>query len=244
MIFSGDNDLIQLACHNSNDTNTVFYNKFSKTLYSPLGFTEWLNEAMTDSIDIFNQPLDIVSNTKVAFQNVLKGIKIQETDTLAFVFKKILCGDSGDNVNSVYQYTKTNKDGKTRVFNITDNKASKILETYEKKYGTINESMFFNKKSVNNICQVTKTNLRIMDKTLPELIQKYEDNRNLMYLHNKALPPAIMEIMLKEIENSKHTTIHALQEINKENIVKPVLNNEKNIKQTEEASFFGGIKFD
>ena len=83
-----------------------------------------------------------------------------------------------------------------------------------------------------------------MDKTLPQLVEKYETNRNLMYLHNKAIPSSIMDVMLESIESSNYSTIHNLPEINKENIVKPILNDEKNTNQTEESSFFGGIKFD
>jgi len=244
LIFSGDNDLIQLACENANGTNTIFYNKFSKKVYSPLGFTEWLAQTNDTTIDIFNQPLDLVSNTKVALQNVLKGLIIEEKNTQEFVFNKILVGDSGDNVSSLYQYKKTNKDGKTRVYNLTDNKAKKIREEYENKHGHINDSTFFNKESIRNICSISKNVCKIMDTTLPQLIEKYETNRNLMYLHNKAIPPSIMNVMLEEIESSTYSTIHNLPEINKENIVKPLLNDEKNINQTEESSFFGGIKFE
>jgi hypothetical protein len=53
-----------------------------------------------------------------------------------------------------------------------------------------------------------------------------------------------MDVMLKSIEESKHSTIHGLDQINKQNISKPILNNEKNVSTTSEASFFGGIKFD
>ena len=244
LIFSGDNDLIQLVCDNPNGANTVYYNKFSKALYTANGFNKWLLETTQESIDIFDQPLDLTSNTKIAFQNVLKGIEIRETDTLSFVFNKILTGDSGDNVSSLYQRVKTNKDGKSRVYGVTGTKAKKILELYENKYGSISENTFFNKESITAICQITKDMLKIMDTTLIELTQRYEDNRNLMYLHNKAIPSAIMDVMLKNIEESNHTTIHALDQINKENISKPILNNEKIEQSNNEASFFGGIKFD
>ena len=244
LIFSGDNDLIQLACDNTNGTNTVFYNKFSKALYTAEGFSNWLSETSTESIDIFNQPLDLTSNTKMALQSVLKGIEIRETNTLDFVFKKILTGDTGDNVSPLHQFVKTGKNGKTRVYNLTETKAQKILETYEDKYGTITEHTFFTKESIQAICQITKDTLKIMNRPLSDLTQKYEDNRNLMYLHNKAIPSAIMNVMLKNIEDCNHNTIHALDQINKENISKPILNNEKNTSTTNEASFFGGIKFD
>ena len=65
-----------------------------------------------------------------------------------------------------------------------------------------------------------------------------------MYLHNSALPPAIMNAMLESIESANHSTIRNLSEINKQNITKPMLNDEKNINQTQEASFFKGLKLD
>jgi len=244
LIFSGDNDLIQLACENPNGTNTVYYNKFSKALYTATGFNKWLSEITKESIDIFDQPLDLTSNTKVALQNVLRGIEIKETDTLEFVFKKILTGDNGDNVSSLHQFVKTNSDNKTRVYRITETKAIKILNAYKDKYGSLTEETFFNKESMQSICQITKDILRIVDKTVPQLMQKFEANRNLMYLHNKALPAAIMDVMLKTIEDSNHKNIHALDQINKQNISTPILNNEKNLTTTNEASFFGGIKFE
>lgn len=245
LIFSGDNDLIQLVCNSeANGTNTLYYNKFAKTMYTFENFENWISTSDIKSVDIFDQPLDLTSNTKNALQGVLQGVIIKEMNTNEFVFKKILTGDAGDNVSPLYQFKKTSKEGKTRVFNITDNKATKILEDYEKDYGTINESTFFSQESISNICQIAKVNLKIHDRNLDQLIDKYETNRNLMYLHNSALPPAIMNAMLESIESSKHSTIRNLAEINKQNITKPMLNDERNINQTQEASFFKGLKLD
>ena len=245
LIFSGDNDLIQLVCNNeANGTNTLYYNKFAKTMYTFENFENWLSTSDVQSVDIFNQPLDLTSNTKLGLTNVLRGIKIKEMNTLEFVFKKILTGDSGDNVSPLYQFKKTDKSGKIRVFNITDNKAIKILNEYEKDNGSINETTFFSPNSISEVCSITKQQLKINDRTLDHLIEKYEANRNLMYLHNGALPPSIMNAMLESIESSNHASIHNLTNINKENIVKPIVNDLKNLNQTEESSFFGGLKLD
>ena len=237
LIFSGDND-------EANGTNTLYYNKFAKTMYTFENFENWISTNDVQSVDIFNQPLDLTSNTKNALQGVLRGVKIKEMNTAEFVFKKILTGDAGDNVSPLYQFKKTSKEGKTRVFNVTDNKATKILNDYEKDYGTINESTFFNQESISNICQIAKVNLKIHDRNLDQLIEKYEANRNLMYLHNNALPPSIMNAMLESIEKSKHSTIRNLGDINKQNITKPILNDEKNLDQTQDSSFFRGLKLD
>ena len=91
---------------------------------------------------------------------------------------------------------------------------------------------------------IAKTQLKINDRTLDQLIDKYETNRNLMYLHNRALPPSIMNAMLESIESSGYETIRNMSQINKENISKPITSDEKNLNQTQESSFFGGLNLD
>ena len=242
LIFSGDNDLIQLVCNNeSSGTNTLFYNKFSKSVYTFEGFTDWLSETNMDSIDIFNQPLDLTSNTKLALQNVVKGIQIRETDVNEFIFKKILMGDAGDNVSPLHQVIKKGKDGKRRVYNITDTKATKILEDYEANNGRIDQTTFFSSDSITEICKIAKNNLRILDKNISQLVERYEVNRNLMYLHQKAIPNAIMDAMLVDIENSGYSSIHNINSLTKDAISEPLINNKKNTSTTQDASFFGGL---
>jgi 5'-3' exonuclease len=242
LIFSGDNDLIQLVCNNeANGTNTLFYNKFSKSIYSFEGFTEWLSETNMDSIDIFNQPLDLTSNTKLALQNVVKGIAIKETNVNEFIFRKILMGDAGDNVSPLYQTIKKGKDGKQRVYNITDSKANQILEDYEKNNGPIDQTTFFSNDSIVEICKIAKNNLRILDKNISQLVERYETNRNLMFLHQRAIPSAIMEAMLTNIETSGYSSIHNMNSITKDAISEPLIINKKNTSTTQEASFFGGL---
>ena len=242
LIFSGDNDLIQLVCNNeSNGTNTLYYNKFSKSVYTFEGFTEWLKETNMDSVDIFNQPLDLTSNTKLALQNVVRGIDIRETNVNEFVFKKILMGDAGDNVSPLHQTIKKGKDGKRRVYNITDKKATQILQDYEEKNGRINETTFFSIDSITDICKIAKNTLRILDKSISQLVERYEVNRNLMFLHQKAIPNAIMDAMLLSIENSNYSSIHNISQITKDTISEPLIQNKKNTSTTQDSSFFGGL---
>ena len=150
-------------------------------------------------------------------------------------------GDAGDNVSPLHQTIKKGKDGKRRVYNITDSKASKILEDYEDNNGRIDQTTFFSSDSITEICKIAKNNLRILDKNISQLVERYEMNRNLMYLHQKAIPNAIMDAMLNDIENSGYQSIHNMNQVNKENISKPLIQNEKNTSTTQDASFFGGL---
>lgn len=238
IIFSGDNDLLQLVCKNdSNESNTLYYNKFAKKLYTFENFEHWLNNS-SEEMDIFNMS---INSTDIGFKKVLKGIKIQEIDVQEFIFKKILMGDSGDNVSPLYHHTKKSKDGKIRTYSITNNKADKILKKYENEYGSISESTFFNSESISNICQIAKEILKIHDKTLDELIERYETNRSLMMLHSRALPPSIMDAMLESIENVKFEIISNLRNINKDNILKNIIYDERNINPTKSSSFFDNL---
>ena len=56
------------------------------------------------------------------------------------------------------------------------------------------------------------------------------------------------EILPLHIQHRRKTIVHdpqyALSRINKENIVKPITNDENNLNQTQESSFFGGLNLD
>jgi hypothetical protein len=150
-------------------------------------------------------------------------------------------GDAGDNVSPLHQTIKKGKDGKRRVYNITDKKANQILQDYEEKNGQINESTFFNIDSITEICKIAKANLRILDKSISQLVERYEVNRNLMFLHQKAIPNAIMDAMLLSIENSNYSSIHNIGQITKDTISEPLIQNKKNTSTTQDSSFFGGL---
>ena len=112
---------------------------------------------------------------------------------------------------------------------------------YEANNGRIDQTTFFSSDSITEICKIAKNNLRILDKNISQLVERYEVNRNLMYLHQKAIPNAIMDAMLVDIENSGYSSIHNMNSLTKDAISEPLINNKKNTSTTQDASFFGGL---
>jgi len=203
LIISGDNDLLQLTnMDKSSGANTLYYNKFDKDLHVFPGFKTWLDqEDMQTTNDIFNLPLDLVSNTKIHLRDIIKAnkMKLDEVNTNEFIFKKILIGDAGDNVSPLDLKVKESKDGKTRVFKVTPNHANAILDEFKKDKVFINQSHLFNEENILQICEIAKRVIKI-EKEIPEIVAKWELNRNLVYLHKKCIPENVTSDMLNQIE--------------------------------------------
>ena len=203
MIISGDNDLLQLTnMDKSSGANTLYYNKFDKDLHVFPGFKTWLDqEDMQTTNDIFNLPLDLVSNTKIHLRDIIRAnkMKLDEVNTNEFVFKKILIGDAGDNVSPLDLKVKESKDGKTRVFRVTPNHANAVLDEFKKDKVFINQSHLFNEENITQICEIAKRVIKI-EKEIPEIKAKWELNRNLVYLHKKCIPEKVVTDMLEQIE--------------------------------------------
>ena len=209
LIISGDNDLLQLVNHdNTNGTNTIYYHKSKQKIFAYQGFTDWLNQDQ-ESVDIFNQPISMIDNAKDNLKKCLKAFEIEEINSEEFQFTKILVGDTGDNVASLYTIEATYKSGKKSgekyYKRLTSTQAYKILNSF-KEYNkdlTISESIFWNPEYISQICKLAKKICKIDFIDTKDLIKNYEDNRNLMILNSRALPNGIMTAMLENA--SKHS---------------------------------------
>jgi 5'-3' exonuclease len=205
IIISGDNDLLQLVNHDkSSGANTLYYNKFDKDLHVFPQFSNWLD--VEESVnDIFNLPVDLVSNTKSQLRQIIKQskMKLDEVNTNEFIFKKILVGDSGDNVSPLDVKFKG-----TRRFVVTENHANLILNEFKNDKVFVNQSHFFNTEYIDQICQIAKKVIKI-EKSDEEIRQKWELNRNLVYLHKKCIPETILTSMFENIEKNPIKSLSA-----------------------------------
>ena len=126
IIISGDKDLHQLARMKGPDVWTAVWNSNSKKniLSVPRGWKEnWLNEARTE-VSIFNMG-STISPEKERLKDFIKKVDIEEIDSFPFIFNKILIGDKGDSVPSVWEYESS---GKTMRF--TPKSAEKIYNFF------------------------------------------------------------------------------------------------------------------
>ena len=202
MVISGDNDLLQLVNNDiSSGANTIYYNKFDKNLHVFPHFSKWI-DAEEAPIDIFNMPTDLVSNTKTHLKSIIKSNKMKqdEINVNEFIFRKILVGDSGDNVSPLYEKVKVDAKGKERTFRVTDKNAADILDEFKADKVFINQSHFFNEEYIRNICEIATRVIKI-DRSIDETITKWKLNRDLVFLHKKCIPETVLSDMFDAIEN-------------------------------------------
>jgi 5'-3' exonuclease len=213
IIISGDNDLLQLVNKdNSSGANTLYYNKFDKDLHVFPGFKDWLDqEEHQTTNDIFNLPLDLISNTKNHLKDIIKmnKMKLDEVNTNDFIFRKILIGDAGDNVSPLHVVIKETKGG-PRKFVVTDNHAKQIMDDYKSDKVYINQAHFFNDEYIDQIVSIAKRVIKI-EKPLDEIRTKWLLNRDLVYLHKKCIPEKVISDMFSHIEPNNLHAFSALE---------------------------------
>jgi 5'-3' exonuclease len=220
LIISGDNDLLQLANHDTSaGTNTIYYNKFDKDIHVFRGFEKWLNEDSQSAAptDIFNLPVDLMSNVKQNLKDIIRSskMKIDEVNTIEFIFRKILVGDSGDNVSPLEVKIKETKNG-SKTYRVTDNQANQILNEFKENKVFVNQSHLFTDDFIIEICEIAKRVIKI-EKPIEEIVKKWKINRDLVFLHKRCIPERINQAMFENIERRwkatlSGATVHSLQE--------------------------------
>ena len=208
----------------SSNANTLYYNKFDKNIHTFQGFKTWLDEDdKATTGDIFNMPVDIISNTKIHLRDIIrKGkMKIDEVNTNEFIFKKVLTGDAGDNVPPLYSYIKETKGG-PRNYKVTPKQANKVLDKFKENRVFVNQSHLFSEDTITDICEIAKEIIKIPEE-IQEIKDKWKLNRDLVYLHKSCIPKEINDLMFTQVEEKYKATlsgsdVHNI--MNKDNILK------------------------
>ena len=126
ILVSADEDIRQLVGGTSESYTTVYnpfiYGKGTKRFFIPAGFLTWLGEE--DPGDIFNRSIDM---ERESFKKILSDPKLEGEEVYGkeIAFRKIFCGDDGDNVPAIWTWI--NEKGKE--VRITETKYRKIIES-------------------------------------------------------------------------------------------------------------------
>lgn len=267
IIISGDNDLLQLVgMDHSSNANTIYYNKFDKDMHVFPKFQSWLDvEEHATTNDIFNLPVDLLSNTKQNLRDVIKfgKMKTHEVNVMEFLFKKILVGDAGDNVPPLHTVVKETKAG-PRTYGVTDRHVNDILREFKDDKVFVNQSHFFTHEHIHNICTLAKKVIKI-DKPVEEIYERWITNRDLVYLHNNCIPKEVTSDMFNDIEPKAKKSLSASEihsilnkdsilagssytkekktEFNESGLFKPISESTSDVKivDTKESSFDEGF---
>lgn len=120
IIITGDKDLTQ--CVKFNDKNfTIVYNPNSKTrkIVAPKGFSQWLK---TEDYDLFDAST-FMNRSKDLIAEAIAMIPVEEIDPDYVIFEKVITGDAGDTVPSIWTW-----ENKGRTYRVTPTKAARIYE--------------------------------------------------------------------------------------------------------------------
>jgi 5'-3' exonuclease len=211
IIWTGDRDMIQLVDYSkATDGYTLWYYNTDRRLVAFEGFTDLLstdqqNNLSNDDI-LFNldSPLFDSDRTRNDLNTWISknSITVKEINCDTFVFQKILIGDKSDNIKSVVSWQKPTKSGKLRTFSITERQAEIILNQYNLEEGEFVIDHMFNKTQIDKIANLI---YRIVGhETQDNIVNRFNQNLDLMLLHYNTIPEPIQKEIVKRIEADKH----------------------------------------
>lgn len=197
IIISSDKDLQQLLSFKTyNWINIQIDDKSgSERIYVPEGYKIYLNSIEEDTND---DPFNLSASTGKwveQLNKVIKSYTLEEINPYQLLFTKIVKGDSGDNIKSIY--TKLTKTGKTQ--GIGDAGAEKIWKMYNVDYGDIfnTKDIELNNRIIESLEVVQKVKL---DECIKILVNKrINENIALIELHYRHYPEEILEEILEQI---------------------------------------------
>ena len=204
VIVSGDNDLLQLVGRDqATGAFTIVYNKVQGKLSTFHGFSDWARSQGSAVPDIFDEVTSGDWGTLVADI----GAEVVEVDPNRYLFAKILTGDSGDNVRSVFQRRKQTKAGE-KTYRFTDRMAAQALAMYE------SDSMFFSQHHMFDPVQIDRLAGIVHqvagsgegEASVAEIADRWKVNRDLVCLHAKCIPDTVMGGMAADYESKCGST--------------------------------------
>jgi 5'-3' exonuclease len=150
IIISADSDLIQLVELN-NDSFTIIYNVKSNTkkFYASIGFKEKLfSYKFNNNSDIFESSINVLNTNKIKkLISIIESHDIEEVKSEEVLLHKVLCGDTSDNVSSVFVIEVNGKRKR-----ITNKDAKKVISYLNDTYSKVNiDELKYNKNLQNEI---------------------------------------------------------------------------------------------
>lgn len=191
VIVTGDKDMHQIIKLKENDYVVVYNNNSkSKKITAPIGFKSWLN---VDNYDLFDAESFMNSN-KDFFSNLDSSIEIEEISPNRFILTKILMGDSGDDVPSLW-VSKV----KDRVYGITQTKADRIFDILNIDNNLTDVNQFYDKtKELSNVI----SSMFNQNVTEENIIQNLNRNIKLLFLDDSIIPNEIQECFKTDFKKS------------------------------------------
>jgi len=202
IVITGDKDLLQVVRNSSKGGYAVVYNPNSKSrrIYGHDGLIEWLKK--DDTVDLFDTS-SFIKTGKDLINHALKNIPLTEMDPLNFLKIKVLKGDDGDGVPSIFHWK--SKNGKT-TNRITDKRAQAIIEHINENLGSDDWNVFKYPEIAGAVCKGIKAVTK--QDSDPEVIKdKLSRNITLMVLHKNTIPGDILSGFQAHVNETINNTL-------------------------------------
>ena len=199
IVITGDGDLSQLVT-GIQDPWIICWDNNSKKLklFAEEGWQfNWLG-AEKPSNDLFN--LDFQStDSKGSLRSLLNRTTLTELESDEILLEKILSGDDGDDVPSVWQVP--NKKG-TGVIRITGKKTEKIMTAFKEKYSGKFSDLYYRDKALDYLAGLILRVLGDVDgtKERKKVKENIQRNARLVWLTDEMLPPSLVSEMEGQIQ--------------------------------------------
>jgi len=205
IIMTGDRDMLQLVSMNpAGSAHTMLWTPVHKGFYVPLGLNK---QKARESSDFFESLRSAVSKQ----ESISKLIEIMttkgkgsliEVDPIEVMFCKVLTGDTGDNVPPAYWYTTKDRNGKTRTYGVTDDKAMKVVTEFRKRHGELNPLLLHSAEHVRDLANTLIRVANAKHMSPEQIIGNINVNVSLMILSSRTIPEGILDEMFEHIEET------------------------------------------
>jgi len=208
IMFTGDKDLVQLVNRSkNNNTHTILFSPAHKKLYTYQGFSEWLTteekETSTDLFDVLKTSSSPESQSKKLLSSIIskKKVSVVEVDPEDFRFRKVLTGDSGDNVPPAYWHISTPKNGNPRRYGISEAKAGAIIQEFKDKHGSLSHMYLYDNGYITDLANILIRHMKAKHMSREQIISNLKSNVNLMVLSSHTIPEGILDEMFQSVES-------------------------------------------
>jgi 5'-3' exonuclease len=220
IMFTGDKDLVQLVNKSqNNNTHTILFSPAHKKLYTYQGFSEWLTteekETSTDLFDVLKVSSSPEAQSKKLLSSIIskKKVSVVEVDPEEFRFRKVLTGDSGDNVPPAYWHISTPKNGNPRRYGISENKATAIIHEFKEKHGSLSHMYLYDEGYITDLANILIRHMKAKHMSREQIISNLKSNVNLMVLSSHTIPEGILDEMFQSVESQININELALPNI-------------------------------
>lgn len=206
IIMTGDRDMMQLVSMNpAGSAHTMLWAPVQKQFYIPIGLKE---RNAPPSSDFFESLRSSTSGhdtiTRLLETMTANGkASIAEVDPVEVMFCKVLTGDTGDNVPPAYWYTTKDRNGKTRTYGVTIDKAMAVVEEFSKRNGELNPLLLHSAEHVRDLANILVRVANAKYMSPEQIIGNINVNVSLMILSARTIPEGILDEMFKHIEEQR-----------------------------------------